>query len=160
MSYHLKVDPENTLKGTIINGLPPTNGLLDKVYYQVPIEKVTIFESCMKFNCIDYAYQSDSDEFVTYLLPYAEFTFVDADVLQFDGTQTFLGSIAKLEEAVEIDGLKIAIEITTHPSYKEKFEDFLITNDTFFEFLEEDSNSARYLISRTPFERKMNDRSN
>ena len=58
MSYYLKVDPENTLKGTITSpeqgrsALPPHNGLVDKVYYEVPIEKVPIFESCMKLNCL------------------------------------------------------------------------------------------------------------
>ena len=50
MSYYLKVDPESTLKGTITSpelgrsALPPHNGLVDKVYYEVPIEKVPIFD--------------------------------------------------------------------------------------------------------------------
>ena len=159
MSYYLKVDPESTLKGTITSpelgrsALPPHNGLVDKVYYEVPIEKVPIFESCMKFNCIDYAYVSDTNESVTYTLPYSEFTFINADVIEFDFSSTFGRHIRELEEAIELSYPSVAIGISTHPKYKEELEKFLILNKVFFEFLQEDENTASYIISRERMEK-------
>ncbi len=148
MSYYLKVDPENTLKGVIVEGLPPNNGLADKLYYEIPIGKVTTFESCMKFNCIDYTYHLDSEESVTYILPYSEFTFIDADILQFDPNLTFGRHIGELEEAIENLGRAVAIEISTHPKNQKELGEFLTANGIFFEFLQEDENRASYLISR------------
>lgn len=169
MSYYLKVDPENTLKGTIISPdlnrstLPPGNGLIDKVYYEIPIEKVQVFEACMKFNCIDYTYDSDScEESVLYILPYSEFTFIDADIIEFDPCKTFGKALEEVELAIEENGPGSAIEFSTHPKYQYAFERFITNHNYEFEFLEEDDNSTRYLISRRrfPFPGEANDRSN
>ena len=160
MSYYLKVDPENTLKGTIVSpdlnssALTPGNGLVDKIYFEIPIEKVQVFEACMKFNCIDYAYNSDyCAESILYILPYSEFVFIDADVIEFDFNSTFGRHIKELEEAIEIFDPSVAIQISIHPKYKNELEKFLVLNKVFFEFLEEDENTATYLISREKMEK-------
>ncbi len=163
MSYFLRSDPKDKFDVQVKEILD----LSEEVKYGVALQSSTFFENHLKDNKIKFkldSYHKKNDvdfnegdvELAIYLIPYSEFVFVDAEILQFDFNKTFSGVIAKLAEAIEtIESKPSIVTWNVHPKNKTIFEQFLFLNDLFYEFIYEDENKATYIVSDEYFVEKM-----